>query len=932
MTIFLLVILIGALSAGWFGLRKRLRRLEEQAARLTARVFELENNRAAAGIAKKEAARTPTGPAFQEEGAPAIADVAEPAKPPEAQPGFAANDAGVRTIAPPPSLGERFRKYFGNEEWEALVGGSLLNKIGALVLVIGIALFLGYSFTHMTAAGRAFTSLGVSLCLLIGGVFLERRQTYRIFARGLIGAGWAALYVTAYAIYTVPAARLIDNPYAGSLVLLLVAAGMIGYSLRYRVQAITAVAYFAAFAALSVTPSSSFALLSLVPLSASLLYLAYRFNWNAMATFGVVATYAASIWRGSSGASLFAAESLLLVYWLLFEAFDLIRVRRHGTGWGVEFVFPLNAIGFLGLSYQTWSSADPGRIWQACAFAAALYLASAIVRGFLCSKSSFPATDDFVTRMKAGSYEASVTLAAGLAGLAIASRVVGVWLSAGFAIEAEILYLAGVFLDLALLRWLGGIGFFFSLVRMIIHDVSSDQVFSVAEAKFIYTWTPAALFHAILFYINRLLRKPNVIYSSLAATLIAGVLARELPGRFVGTGWLVFAAILFEIGARRFRSEFRFQAYVLAIGGILIGISFHVLRAWMHPWIPLACALLLVYALILRLRIAPALPNTEQKWFNIAAGVAITALALLLVWRLAPEHYKGVFSFILALILFELGTQRLPAILASFSYIAAAIASILVIGEGSAHVLKPTPDYVWISYAGAALCLYFFSERAGKNQRLVQVLASSAAVLFTLCALWILLPDVAVAPAWAALAVALFALGLHRNLPHERWQSYLVMVAAVLSAWYVNFRAEAGVVVFACYFAQFLSSQGEEHRSIKRCSRVFWSLLGTISLTALLWRQFPGGLLTTAWGIEGLTLLITGFPLRERVLRLEGLTILLICIFKLFLYDLRNLETIYRILSFVALGLILLGVSSIYTRFRERVKRYLYPFRRVHAP
>jgi uncharacterized membrane protein len=51
--------------------------------------------------------------------------------------------------------------------------------------------------------------------------------------------------------------------------------------------------------------------------------------------------------------------------------------------------------------------------------------------------------------------------------------------------------------------------------------------------------------------------------------------------------------------------------------------------------------------------------------------------------------------------------------------------------------------------------------------------------------------------------------------------------------------------------------------------------------------------------------------------------LLLICILKLFLYDLRNLETLYRILSFMALGLILLGVSWIYTRFREKVKRLL---------
>lgn len=65
--------------------------------------------------------------------------------------------------------------------------------------------------------------------------------------------------------------------------------------------------------------------------------------------------------------------------------------------------------------------------------------------------------------------------------------------------------------------------------------------------------------------------------------------------------------------------------------------------------------------------------------------------------------------------------------------------------------------------------------------------------------------------------------------------------------------------------------------------------------------------------------MIAGSPSRERILRLERLALLLICIFKLFLYDLRNLETNYRILSFVALGLIFLKLSSTYTRFRRRI-------------
>jgi len=46
-------------------------------------------------------------------------------------------------------------------------------------------------------------------------------------------------------------------------------------------------------------------------------------------------------------------------------------------------------------------------------------------------------------------------------------------------------------------------------------------------------------------------------------------------------------------------------------------------------------------------------------------------------------------------------------------------------------------------------------------------------------------------------------------------------------------------------------------------------------------------------------------------------------VLKLFLYDLRELETIQRIFSFIVLGLILVGVSWMYTRFRDRIQRYL---------
>jgi hypothetical protein len=48
--------------------------------------------------------------------------------------------------------------------------------------------------------------------------------------------------------------------------------------------------------------------------------------------------------------------------------------------------------------------------------------------------------------------------------------------------------------------------------------------------------------------------------------------------------------------------------------------------------------------------------------------------------------------------------------------------------------------------------------------------------------------------------------------------------------------------------------------------------------------------LTVAWGAEAVVLLAAGFTLRDRVLRLSGLALFLICTLKLFFWDLRNLE------------------------------------------
>jgi hypothetical protein len=68
------------------------------------------------------------------------------------------------------------------------------------------------------------------------------------------------------------------------------------------------------------------------------------------------------------------------------------------------------------------------------------------------------------------------------------------------------------------------------------------------------------------------------------------------------------------------------------------------------------------------------------------------------------------------------------------------------------------------------------------------------------------------------------------------------------------------------------------------------------------------------WLVYGCGLMATGFWKRSAFVRWQALVLMALTILKVFLYDVSALERGYRILSFVILGAVLLGVSFIYQR------------------
>lgn len=77
--------------------------------------------------------------------------------------------------------------------------------------------------------------------------------------------------------------------------------------------------------------------------------------------------------------------------------------------------------------------------------------------------------------------------------------------------------------------------------------------------------------------------------------------------------------------------------------------------------------------------------------------------------------------------------------------------------------------------------------------------------------------------------------------------------------------------------------------------------------------------LSVIWAIYASIITGIGIMKRVRMLRILGILLIGITVFKVFLFDLSELRTGYRIISFVLLGLLLLIVSYFYNRFKHYI-------------
>jgi len=77
--------------------------------------------------------------------------------------------------------------------------------------------------------------------------------------------------------------------------------------------------------------------------------------------------------------------------------------------------------------------------------------------------------------------------------------------------------------------------------------------------------------------------------------------------------------------------------------------------------------------------------------------------------------------------------------------------------------------------------------------------------------------------------------------------------------------------------------------------------------------------ISVLWTLFSILMIALGFSFTVSVLRISAIGLFGITMLKVFLLDMANVSTPYRVVSFMVLGLMLIGASYLYYRFRDRI-------------
>ena len=471
-----------------------------------------------------------------------------------------------------------------SHDLEERLGTNWLNKLGIGILVLGIAFFLAYELKEVGPVGKVAVGWITATVLLGGGIWLERKERYRILAWAGIGGGWALLFFTTYAMYHVPAAKVLNSEVGDLTLMLAVTVGMVLHTLRYKSQSVTVIAFLLAFLTVSISHSTVYSMTAGALLAAGLVVTVLQTQWYEMELFGIVATYLNHyLWlrpiiepmhgKRHPFPEFALSAGILAFYWATYRLSYVLRSPRTERAENISTAVAILNSALL-LALFKYQSAHPE-----FAFWALLVLGA--VETLL---SQLP-----ITRKRRVAVIVLATLGVSLLIAAFPFKYSGTRLSVLWLLEAEALLLIGVWTKEIVFRRLGMLAMALVFVQMI--SVDAARIFGRrmddADLRADFGLSIIFVLAAAVFYVNAhwVLKRWTQLFVnavdlrvmerfSYVAALMAAIAAwLAFPQTFTAVAWCALGLGL-AVAARQYSiPELGYQANLIGLAAVVRALS-----------------------------------------------------------------------------------------------------------------------------------------------------------------------------------------------------------------------------------------------------------------------------------------------------------------------------------------------------------------------
>jgi uncharacterized membrane protein len=861
-------------------------------------------------------------------------------------------------------------------ELEEMLGTSWLNKIGVSLVVLGVAFFLDLVLKSMGPAGKVLVGFGIAALMLGSGVWFERRDRYRILARAGIGGGWALLFFTTYAMYHVPAAHVLDSESLDMVLMLAVAAAMVGHTLRYQSQVVTGLAFLLAFATIAVNHFNVYSLAAGAVLAAGLVVIVGRMRWFELEVFGILASYLNHyLWlrpiiepmegKHHPFPEFGASGGILLLYWLVFRISYVVRLPQNEYQERISTAAALLNTALL-LALLKYQSVHPE--W---AFWALLAIGSL--------EAAFGQAAP--TRRRRNAVIVLSTLGVVLLIAAFPFRYSGTRLSVLWLAESEAVLLIGVWRKEVVYRRLGMLASVLVAGQMIAYDVAEVFGRRMDDADLSANVGLSILFvvATAIFYLNAhwvLGRWADLFTTEFDRTVIerlsyAGALMLLIsawiafPQSWTAVAWCALGLVLVIAAAKFEIPELRYQSAILAALSLIRVLTINLGATDTIHGFTLRLVTIVLVSVLLYVTSTWVTTGGGETWsfqqitskgYSWAASFL---LALLAWYELRPIAVADAW-IVGGLVLLEWGLSRKSLSLRLQSYVALASVFIRIFfvnlnaagvpGEVSPRFYTVVPITLAFFYAYWRLHSGESGVVSGeKKWRVREICCWMGTISIASLMRFELEPDW-VAAAWAALAFALIAIAWRSGLRLFLYQGYVAAAGVLFRTvlhnfyersyfpapfWQSRWVTVGGTVVLLLAalpitFQMQRKGEGSEEsglgqlvQSLARHPEQLFFFIAVGILTVLLGLEMRHGMVTLSWGLEGVAVFLIALRLGERSFRLTGLGLLLLCVGKILVDDVWRLNQQDRYLTFIVLGAALLFVSFLYTRNQEMLRKYL---------